>query len=208
MDYEQKAEELLKALGKELHKDRVEAFNQLDKEPERKQIDAKKKNNRRFLLTWVAILCICVVTLGTATVTSEAFRTTLFGFFFSEEAGHSDVIPEDSKKQDVHIRYPSFLPEGYAKTAEDDFDTMHTLTYENKKTGDVLSITQINDKSFSMSVDTETSQREQCMVKTYEAYYLGGNENHMLMWEEDGVYFEITSMLDQNTLIKIANHLE
>ena len=44
-------------------------------------------------------------------------------------------------------------------------------------------------------------------MKTCEAYYVGGNDNHMLMWEEDGVYFEITSKLDQETLIKIANNL-
>lgn len=208
MAYEQKADELLKALGQELHKERIRFFNQFDEKKDHASVNMKKNKKRHARLAWVAVLCICVIALGVTTGTSDAFRTSLFSFFFSEEEGHSDMIGEDSGRQDIHIRYPQFLPEGYTKTAEDDFGTMHTLTYENKETGDAISITQINDKSFSMSIDTESSEREECMVKTYEAYFVGGNENHMLIWEEQGVYFEITSMLDKNVLIKIANSLK
>ncbi len=115
---------------------------------------------------------------------------------------------QDTTKRDGHIRHPEFLPENYEKAMEEEFDGMYTTTYANEQTGDQFDIMQIHDESFSKSIDTESGQREQCIVKTYEAYYVSGNENHVLTWAEEGIYFEIISTLDQNTMIKIANSLK
>lgn len=208
MDYEKRAAELMEELAAELYKKRQEAFQEFDRE-EAALSDKKAKAGRkkRRAIIWAAGIFLCVFLTGLATVQSEAFRLAVFGFFFSEEKGHSDMIRQESGAKSAHIRKPGYLPEGYVKQGEEKFDSMHTLTYKNRTTGDTLFITQINDKSFAMSIDSETSKKEACTVKTCEAYYVGGNDNHMLMWEEDGVYFEITSKLDQETLIKIANNL-
>lgn len=207
MNFEKQAEELLEAMGNELHKSRLEKFSEIDKHALEIKKKRRDRHTRRF--AWVAIFCICILITGTATVTSDAFRATVLNIFFSEETdGHRDLLRKGDAAQTIGIQYPEFLPDGYEKTEETFDGTISTLIYDNQKTGDSLSIMQVRDKNFSVSVDSETSQYETCIVKTHEAYYIGGNETHMLLWEEEDCYFEITSGLEKEIMIKVADSLK
>ena len=200
---ERQAEALLEALGQELSKSRVAAFEKLDRNV------AKKRKRRRRLAGAAAVFCVFLLTVGTLTVTSDAFRGKAFGFFFEEKDGYSDMIREGPEiSRQLVVRSPAYIPEGYEKIDEETDETISMLTYENRETGDYLSITQMTDEGMSMSIDNETSTRQRCFVGICEAYYLGGNEIHLLLWDEDGIFYEIASTLDKETLIRIAEGLE
>ena len=81
---------------------------------------------------------------------------------------------------------------------------MNIQTYKNQGTGEYLFITQMKDEGMTLSVDNEYAAREKCFIGIYEAYYICDEDSSMLIWDEDGIYFEIASSLDKDTMIRIA----
>ena len=205
---EKRTDEILEMLGKELHRQRIEAFDKIDE----MQTGSKRAPLKKRRYRWIpaaAVFFICVITVGVMTVFSDAFRGKLFGFVFVEHGKYSELVKQDDEfSGDFAVRYPSYVPKGYEKTGEEKYDGICIITYENAETEDSISIAQMSEDGLSVSIDNETSTREKCFVNINEAYYIGGNENHMLIWDEKGIFYEITSTLDKDELIKIAEHLE
>lgn len=203
---EQKIEELLASLGMGLSEARAKEIKRLEDEI---AIRKKKKYRKRIYAAVIAI-CILGASISITTVASDALRAKLFGFFFSEQDGYSDVIknPENTETNTANILYPSYLPSGFVKVQDEDTDLMHILQYQNEKRGEEILIEQIKDKDLAYSLDTETSQKEQVLLKDgQEGYYIYGDDNHILLWEQQGIYMQITSNLKKEPIIKIANGL-
>lgn len=207
---EKRTDEILEMLGKELHRQRIETFDKIDEmQTGGKQAPLKKRRRRNRWIPAAAVFFICIITVGVMTVSSDAFRGKLFGFVFIEHDEYSDLVKQDADVSgEFTVRYPSYIPEGYEKTEEEAYDGICIITYENTEAEDIISISQMSEDGLSVSIDNETSTREKCFVNINEAYYIGGNENHMLIWDENGIFYEITSTLDKDALIKIAEHLE
>lgn len=217
---EKRAEILLKSIGREMHKERVEKFNEFDKaarhieKNDSMTLRNKRQLRMRRLAAAAVILCISAVLLASLTVTSDAFRGKVFGFLFVEKDGYSELVKQD-ETADVQfvMKYPNYIPQGYEKTDEESFGDMKVLTYKCKDKDDYISITQMTEDGMTMSVDNEHSIREKCFVGICEAFYIkdaddAENENHMLIWDEKGIFYEIMAALDKETMIKIGESLE
>ena len=114
---EKKAEELLQLLGEELAKSREKAMEP-EEQPERVSIPIagpdKTKKRRRHLRQICAIFLFGILlATGITTVSSDAVRAKLFGFFFEDKVGYSDL--SRTEPAEAKILYPTYLPEGYEK---------------------------------------------------------------------------------------------
>lgn len=214
---EKRAELLLESLGKAMHQERMEKFNGFDEAARHIEKDdstnlrKKKRLRMRRFVAAAAILCISAVSLASLTVTSDAFRGKVFGFLFVEKNGYSELVKQD-ETADIQfvMKYPNYIPQGYEKIDEESFGNMKVLTYKCKDKDDYISITQMTEDGMAMSIDNEHSTREKCFVGICEAFYIGGaeDENHLLIWDEKGIFYEIMSTLDKETMIKIGESLE
>lgn len=207
---EKKAELLLSELGKAIRDQRVKEFNRLQELVREEELQKKKKLRRRKIASIAAIFCVAIITICTLTVDSDAFGGKLFGFLFTEDSTHSDLIKEETEhiEGQFAIKIPGYVPDGYSEIEQSSMDLMNIVTYKHEDLEDYITITQMQDEGMSVSVDNETSTRERCFVGICEAYYIGGNENHVLMWDENGIFYEITSTLDKETMIEIGESLK
>lgn len=207
------ADELLQELGQQISKARLD---EMKAEPEkicdkRNAVDIKKsrKMQRKWLKACAVLLCVLIGATAITTVTSEAFRMNVFGFFFEEKDGHADLVPSDT----LQIMYPAYLPDGYKKVSEDEIGNAWEIYYRHEKDGSFIVISEGFKDSVEMSFDTETTKREQCTVGTYEAYYFSsieetGGDIHTLLWQQDGVLVEITATLGKEEMVKIGSSLK
>lgn len=217
---EKRAEILLKSIGREMHRERVEKFNEFDaavkhiEDDDFIKLQKKKQLRMRRLIAAAAILCISAVSVASLTVTSDAFRGKVFGCLFVEKDGYSELVKKDDTADGQFVvKYPDYIPQGYEKTDEESFGDMKVLTYKCKDKDDYISITQMAEDGMAMSIDNEHSIREKCFVGICEAFYIedaddAENENHMLIWDEKGIFYEIMAALDKETMIKIGESLE
>lgn len=203
-------DEMLQLLGQELSESRFQEMNDTSKkQDERIEITPKprRKSQRHILKVCCIVLCVLIGATVITTVSSEAFRMKAFGFFFEKSEDHIDLVPSTQSS----ILYPSYLPSGYEKTAEDNFGSSIELTYENKKISDILTIFQESKEEYQQSVDSETTIQEKCLVGSYEAYYFyekGADAMHTLIWQRDDLVIELVSTLDKDEMIKIGSSLK
>lgn len=208
-DTELRAEEMLCAMGEAMHRQRLENFDRIDKETQLKKKTEKRKMRYRKLGTVAAVLCIVMISFAALTVTSDAFRGKVFDFMVVEKSEYCDFISnKKTAAEGMTVRYPQYLPDGYIRTDEDETEDMNLQTYENRNTEEFLFVTQMTDRGMTLSVDNEHAVREKCFVGIYEAYYICDEDSSMLIWDEEGIYCEIVSSLDKDTMIRIAESLE
>lgn len=208
-NHDKTAEDLLQLLGKELAKSRETAMAQED-QPEREFIpvmEPERKQKRRRHLRQICAIFLCGILLATGitTVSSDAVRAKLFGFFFEDKAGYTDL--RRTEPVEAKILYPTYLPEGYEKISEEDIGVGTDISYRNED-GDVINLLQITDSDIEESFDTESTKRKSCIVGDCQGYYLDSGGTHILIWEENGVYMKITSTLDEETMVRIGSSLK
>ena len=204
-DMELRAEEMLRDMGQAMYRQRLENFDRIDKEVQFNKKGEQRKIRYRKLCTVAAVLCIVMISIAALTVTSDAFRGKVFDFMVIEKNEYCDFVSKNkAATQGLTVRYPQYLPDGYVKTDEDKLEDMNIQTYKNQGTGEYLFITQMKDEGMTLSVDNEYAAREKCFIGIYEAYYICDEDSSMLIWDEDGIYFEIASSLDKDTMIRIA----
>ena len=151
---------------------------------------------------------------GDQTVVVPADVKAWYGSHTSRTYGKLGYAVPEGTLQQMCIRdslYPSYLPSGYEKTAEDNFGSSIELTYENKKISDILTIFQESKEEYQQSVDSETTIQEKCLVGSYEAYYFyekGADAMHTLIWQRDDLVIELVSTLDKDEMIKIGSSLK
>ncbi len=206
---EKKAEELLQLLGEELAKSREKAMEP-EEQPERVSIPIagpdKTKKRRRHLRQICAIFLFGILlATGITTVSSDAVRAKLFGFFFEDKVGYSDL--SRTEPAEAKILYPTYLPEGYEKVSEEDIGIGTELIYKNED-GDAIHLLQITDSDMEESFDTERTEKKSCIVGDCQGYYLDSGGTHVLIWEKKGVYMKITATLDEETMVRIGSSLK
>lgn len=210
MDNEdKKAEELLQLLGEELAKSREKAMEP-EEQPKRASIpiaglDRTKKRRRHQRQICAIFLCGILLATGITTVSSDAVRAKLFGFFFEDKAGHSDLVR--TEPAGAAILYPTYLPEGYEKVSEADIGIGIELIYKNEEE-DAIHLLQITDSDMEESFDTESTERKSCIVGDCQGYYLDSGGTHVLIWEKNGVYMKLIATLDEETMVRIGSSLK
>lgn len=206
-------DELLQLLGKGISEVR---FNEMKAdESDKKDItvitEVKKRRLRVSSAAKVCAVLLCLLIGATVitTATSEAFRMKLFGFIFEEEADYTNIVSDKKER----IMYPKYLPEGYEKMSEDNFGTAVVINYQNKSEDDFITVSEEFGDDFEESIDNETTNRERCLVGSYEAYFFDTKDNddesiYTLIWEENDIFIEINSTLGKDEMIKIGISLE
>lgn len=211
-DKNKQVDEIFQLLGQEISEARLNEMTPLEEKIEDKRITVNLKNRNRtakFLKICCLFLCVLIGATIITTATSEAFRMKAFGFLFKENDGYVDIV----QPNDQQILYPDYLPEGYEKISEGEFGSAWKINYQKEGSDGFITISEEFGTSSRKTFDNETTKRERCLVGSYEAYYFSGLEEnddnlHVLIWQQDEVFIEITAMLEKEEIIKIGNSLK
>lgn len=226
-DAEQKAEELLMALGYELGESRAafgEALldeNQPDPpifmteeewnagrpkpvEWQPRQVRRRSGKVRRALI----LAAVLILVMGLAVAASEGVKLKKNTVHMEETPAESTRIVDNSKKmyelEDFQIDY---VPEGY-ELVEDhvsgDFSRRIVYVDENEKE---LSFYIVKTENYGTNVDNESAGREEVLINDKQAYTFSDGDVTFLVWQMGDCTVDITGSLSAEELVRVAEHI-
>lgn len=215
IDVEQKADELLAALGRELGESRAsymenllkEAESELKTEAETAPVEPLKpkhggKNRVRRALILAAVL---VFVMGALAVTSEGVRLKLSSLFFRDVPGSTKIV-DDVAEVDVSKVQVDYVPEGYELLADDVIgDFNRVINYNNGEKEIVISITKT--EMYAFNVDNDRMEGEPVKINDKEGHLFVTEGKHIIVWQIGDCTFQITTTLDEEDAVKIARHI-
>lgn len=102
----------------------------------------------------------------------------------------------------------SWIPEGYTRTGESGPDKdnpyWHSETFENKKTGDMISYHQMPD-NYEMTVkfDKQNGVQETVNISGIEGKYFADGGSKYIVYEVDGLMYTIQGNVSKHKLVKM-----
>lgn len=180
--------------------------DQLD-EKRRKRLSRLNKMGK----TAAILMVLLVSSLTVLTVTVEAFRVRLYDMII-EDKGSFTHISVGNEGQVQTRTYPldktneiTYVPEGYIEDEHVDMDEMSLTIF--RKDDKILSISSAS-LGANYIVDTEDAQVQNVYINGNKGILSSKDETTILFWNQDNRTFTITSTVDQDEIIKIANGIK
>ena len=216
-DVEQKADELLAALGYELGESRAaymerllrEAETELDAEPEgvpAEPMHKTRKGGRRILKRTLILAAVLIIVMGTLVVTCEGVRLKLSSLFFRDTPGSTRMIDDENLVVNVAEVVVDYVPEGYELESDEivgDFNRV--LFYSNGEKEVIVSITKT--EMYAFNVDNERMEGEAVKINDKEGHLFVTEGKHIVVWQMADCTFQITTTLNETEAIEIARHI-
>lgn len=221
---EEKAEELLMALGKELGERRA-AFGEAlmdDEQPDPPMFMSKEawfegrpqpKEHRSCRITRkkrraLILAAVLILVMGMAVVSSDGVKLNKSTVHMEENPEESTRIIDDTKKMyDLEDFQAGYVPEGY----EVEFDEVHgeimrEIGYLDAD-GNYLAIHIIKTDHYEFNVDNESADREEVLVNDKQAYLFKDDITSTVVWQIGDCTIDVMARLSKEELIEIAKNI-
>lgn len=172
--------------------------------------DAYKKEVRKERIgKGKKVAAISIVVLGIISATAmnvRAFREPVLNFIFKMNGSgdKTKVSTETKDKKDFSFGY---IPKGYKCTKKQYLDQQAQIAYEYKNNNDnyLFIYLQLN-QNYETYQNMDKSSYSEIEKNNHSYYSIHGNQNKLL-WYKNNVIFTISSILSENEMIKIAEHI-
>ena len=177
---------------------------------------AKRKRRpayRRALDVAAAVLIILTVIFGSLIAISPDVRAAVLSWFREVFATH-DAIRFTQQQDGRELGYwrPSYLPEGYVETNEIDLFTQIIVDFENDTGERITLIYKLLQEGMGFNIDNEDMEIIETMIGTHVAYLycarIDTKQSTVILMNEDvGIAFEVSSFDPYETLVRIAESI-
>ncbi|HWP97363.1 MAG TPA: DUF4367 domain-containing protein [Syntrophomonadaceae bacterium] len=156
-----------------------------------------------FLLVLVALLAVSVVTV-------EAARIKVLNFFVNMQEKYTQIHLSDKTEEPVDnsinwedAYVPTDIPSGYSIHKSLNNKGLKTIEYANDDNG-VIVYQQFNE-NFESNIDTENADEiKKITIQGHKGLFVSKGDKRMITWSNDTYVFLITTNLQEESLIKIA----
>lgn len=171
---------------------------------------APTKKKRFFLfknskmMAVAAVICIIVGVPAAAVASGVDFLE----WFRNVDSAYTDIFFTDNDESRLKGAYRiTDLPDGYEVLDVTSNPTMIQTTYGVLEDSNqpIVFLHQYEEAPNVLSYNTENHQETVATVSGTEAICLTGDTENIVIWQMDNLYFQITSKLDINTLVEMAN---
>lgn len=189
---------------------------ELDKRFKNLIIQGKIKSKIKFFVKSVYKIAACIImifVLSSITLLSvEATRNVIFNAFvewfgkYTEIQFQDSVIDNDQK----NIYRPAYLPNGFKETSSQTYGNTVMQIYSDES-GDEIIFKQRPADAGTALIDNENTIYTEVEISGNTAYLfkaLTKEDYSVLLWQSEGVVFEMTSQISSNELIRIGNSLK
>ena len=170
--------------------------------PTKKKLFFLFKNSK--MMAVAAVICIIVGIPAVAVASGVDFLE----WFRNVDSSYTDIFFTDDDESQLKGAYRiTDLPDGYEVMDVTSNATLIQIVYGvmDDETQPTICLQQFEEAPNLMSYNTEEHREENVTVQGVEAICLASDSDNILIWQKDGVYFQITSKLDVNTLVELAN---
>ncbi len=221
---EQKAEELLMALGKELGERRV-AFGEAlmdEKQPDPPMFMSKEEwfegrpqpeNHHRSRITGkrrraLILAAVLILVMGMAVVSSDGVKLNKSTVHMEENPEESTMIIDSTMAvYDLEDFQVGYVPEGYELEYDEiQGDFLREITHYDKD-GNYLVIHIIKTDHYGSNIDNESAEREEVLVNDKQAYLFRDDKKTILVWQMGDCTLDISGKIPKEELISVAKHI-
>lgn len=172
----------------------------------------KKRRVSKSVRT-VLIVAAVLVMLFACAMSVSAVRRAVYRFFFSFEADHAvvcvstedNMLDSRSMTMITYFREPSFIPEGFEEIKRTELEAKLKIVYQSDNCFITYRQETILDHA---QVDTEKAFSTEIDMNGTIGYYSSTNHQNVLIWYDDEYIYKITSTLDIDTIIIIAESVK
>lgn len=195
-----------------------EQLNQMDAETSCLSQDGKPSSasgaytkKKRLLLfkngKMMAVAAVICILIGVPVV-AVASGVDFLEWFRNVDSAYTDIFFTDDDESQLEGAYRiTELPDGYEVLDVTSNSTMIQIVYGvlDDATQPTICLQQFEEAPNVLSYNTEDHGEENVTVQGEEAICFTSDTDNILVWQRDEIYFQITSKLDINTLIEMAN---
>lgn len=179
-------------------------------------LNRKNRKNRyrnifRIVTNKVAIIfLVLVISLTILTISVDAFRVEVFNLIIESTEKYLGIKIEekDSTIGDNSLKgyySPNYITEGFELNSVEEYGQSTIITYINKNGQRILLDQAPNGTSFQ--IDSENSIKKDIDIKGIKAIALIKEDSTVLFWNNDESSFYVSSDIELEELIKIAERL-
>ena len=221
---EEKAEELLMALGKELGERRA-AFGEAlmdDEQPDPPMFMSKEawfegrpqpKEHRSCRITRkkrraLILAAVLILVMGMAVVSSDGVKLNKSTVHMEENPEESTMIIDSTmavyELKDFQVGY---VPEGYeVEYDEIKGDFLREIGYLDRNDNRVQ-IHIIKTDHYGFNIDNESAEKEEVLVNDKQAYLFRDYKKTFIVWQMGDCTIDLEGKLSEDELVSIAKHI-
>ena len=170
-----------------------------------------KKTDFMKSFSKVAIIILVVVSMLLTTIISvEALRTRAFKVIkeiYKELSSISFIVDNDDSDVDFVVKKPKYIPKGFKQIDINELNTMVLVVYEDG-TGNQIVYHQAYIMNNKIILDTEDAEIIDIEINGYDGQIISKRGQIQLIWFDEEHYFNISSTIDKEEIIKIAKSLK
>mgnify|MGYP002798788018 CR=1 FL=1 len=179
-----------------------------DSEASSELAHTKKKRFLLFkngkMMAVAAVICIIVGIPAVAVASGVDFLE----WFRNVDSAYTDIFFTDDDESRLQGAYRiTDLPEGYEVVDVNANPTMIQTVYGvlDDPSQPNVCLQQYEEAPNVLSYNTEEYEQTTVTVQGIEGTYLEGDTGNILIWQKDDLYFQITSKLDEEILVALAD---
>ena len=192
--------------------DRIQVPESLDAWFIRFMDQHRKKESRGRLFTGLrkasskaaVILLVLFVSMMVITVSVDAFRIKVYNLLFESNEKYSSVrvdeLGDEMNWEDFY--FPAYVPKGFQVKSARELKQVRIIEFTDDK-GEYITFFQSTNGN-DMQMDTEAGDQREVMVNDRVAILSEKSGKSILFWHNDECSFWLTSGLDGEVLVRIA----
>lgn len=209
---EEKAEELLTAVGAELAKSRA---NYVDEILSGKEIPLyaepikQKRFGRKRKKLFIILVAVLIMMMGLMISSVTGVNEKIFHYFAEKGSVSTEIRPfeQTDSEEELPQFELSYLPEGYRLSSEGYNGVTNSKLYESDG-NKYISMSVQHSSTYSASVDNETMQGEMTRVNIYQAQVYYDDNMSYIVWQIGDYTMDIIGTVSKEEIIKIAASLK
>lgn len=172
----------------------------------------RRMKTRRFTKSFgKAVACLCVLlTISSIILMSVgATRNAIFNAVISWREEYAEIHYDVSTSQAGMYR-PTYLPAGFSEKTVESVGIIKTIVYENEA-GDQIVFSQEEAGHGTTLVDNENTKYSEVKISGSPGHLFQAkieNNASILIWEENGIVFNLIAILDAKELVRIGESLK
>lgn len=157
----------------------------------------------------IAAVAVILFTVSSFTLLSvEATRNAIFKLIIKHHDKYTEIRFDETdvgRSKDA-LYYPTYLPQDFTETETVTYGNTVMLTFANGEGLEIL-LKQSPAATGTTFIDNENTEYKEVDINGNIAYLFEGHSKddyNVLLWQADGVVFELTSRISSDELIRIG----
>lgn len=162
----------------------------------------------------VAVLAAVIALLAASMLSVGAVRESIVSFFTEVYEEFTAIIfeqPEETGRtyeaDSIDAIEVTYIPEGFELKSESKNDVESRMEYVDDR-GNRIIIRQTLNRNTQRTIDTEGVESEEVFIQSHKGIYFENKGFGTLIWNDDTQVFYISSKLQKDDILKIAESIQ